>query len=221
MAVLKKGAKGRDVEALQKALNKLGARPALDIDGDFGPKTEEAVRKFQKKAALKPDGQVGEMTQAAISFGGKLPEMTVMEYDSYMTAFLRIKALNAEDIASYVKIDAEIAKLSDTLAALAKRRDTLFKEAKSFWAEWERLGNAIIAKQTEFEKTLTKNPKAAERLVQDCVKLDKKFGKVLDGPAQKNIEKRRALSKGVRDALSTTTRVVNEHLAAIEKRKNG
>ena len=60
-AVLKRGAKGPKVKKLQYDL---GVQPA---DGDFGPATEKAVKKFQKLYQLKPDGMVGPNTQKMIN----------------------------------------------------------------------------------------------------------------------------------------------------------
>ena len=62
--LLKKGSSGSDVKALQELLNQLGA--ALTVDGEFGSKTETAVKAFQKKASLKQDGKYGDQTHAAL-----------------------------------------------------------------------------------------------------------------------------------------------------------
>ena len=59
MITLKKGSKGDEVKVLQKALN-------VTVDGDFGPKTEEAVKAFQKSKGLTPDGIVGPKTWVAL-----------------------------------------------------------------------------------------------------------------------------------------------------------
>lgn len=56
---LRRGSSGADVEALQKALG-------LEVDGNYGPKTEAAVRAFQRAHDLVPDGLVGPRTWAAI-----------------------------------------------------------------------------------------------------------------------------------------------------------
>ena len=45
-------------------MNQLGA--ALAVDGDFGSKTESAVKAFQKKAGLKQDGKYGDQTHTAL-----------------------------------------------------------------------------------------------------------------------------------------------------------
>ena len=62
--LLKKGSVGGDVKTLQELLNQLGA--SLTVDGDFGSKTEAAVKAFQKKAGLKQDGKYGDQTHAAL-----------------------------------------------------------------------------------------------------------------------------------------------------------
>ena len=50
--ILRKGAKGPKVVALQKALN-------IGADGDFGPGTEKALKKWQEENGLTPDGIAG------------------------------------------------------------------------------------------------------------------------------------------------------------------
>jgi putative chitinase len=53
--MLKIGMKGNDVKLLQE---KLG----LTADGDFGPKTEKALKEWQTKNGLTPDGVAGQTT---------------------------------------------------------------------------------------------------------------------------------------------------------------
>ena len=62
--LLNNGTSGADVKALQELLNQLGA--ALEVDGQFGSKTEAAVRAFQKKAGIKQDGKYGDQTHGAL-----------------------------------------------------------------------------------------------------------------------------------------------------------
>lgn len=59
METIKLGSKGDTVKKLQKALN-------LTVDGDFGPKTDKAVREFQTKNKLTVDGIVGNNTWKAL-----------------------------------------------------------------------------------------------------------------------------------------------------------
>ncbi len=59
-ATIKYGSSGSDVKKLQQELNKKGYN--LDVDGQFGTKTQSAVRDYQKKSGLLVDGVVGNDT---------------------------------------------------------------------------------------------------------------------------------------------------------------
>lgn len=63
--LIKLGSVGPDVGAAQGALVAAGFK--LSIDNDFGPKTEQAVKKFQSQHGLSPDGKVGPATWAALA----------------------------------------------------------------------------------------------------------------------------------------------------------
>lgn len=60
---LEKGAKGEDVKKLQQKLFDMGYDLGTSgIDGIFGPKTQEALKKFQKDSKIKPTGIFDEKT---------------------------------------------------------------------------------------------------------------------------------------------------------------
>ena len=59
------GSKGSDVTELQKLLNNNGY--SLDVDGDFGSKTQAAVKDYQQKNNLDVDGIVGTNTWGALT----------------------------------------------------------------------------------------------------------------------------------------------------------
>ena len=67
---VKAGSTGEDVKFIQNALNSIrrGVKeiPPLDVDGMYGPKTENAVKAFQKYYGLVPDGIVGPLTWARL-----------------------------------------------------------------------------------------------------------------------------------------------------------
>lgn len=60
--VLKRGMKGEAVRALQAQL--VGYGYPITVDGSFGPKTEEAVKQYQREHGLKEDGSVGRKTRS-------------------------------------------------------------------------------------------------------------------------------------------------------------
>jgi putative chitinase len=67
--LLKNGSKGNDVVTLQKFLK-------VDPIGTFGPKTEAAVKAWQKANGLKDDGIVGPGTWAKMGLGSSTPTTT-------------------------------------------------------------------------------------------------------------------------------------------------
>lgn len=65
MATYKRGSKGEKVREIQERLRVLG-HLAGKADGIFGPRTEKAVKAFQKAAGLGIDGEVSPATWAAL-----------------------------------------------------------------------------------------------------------------------------------------------------------
>jgi D-alanyl-D-alanine carboxypeptidase (penicillin-binding protein 5/6) len=64
---LKSGAQGELVQDLQRTLNKrLTPSPGLSADGEFGPVTEQSVKRLQKEAKLPETGEVDALTWAAL-----------------------------------------------------------------------------------------------------------------------------------------------------------
>lgn len=63
--ILRRGARGGEVRALQEMLVWLGHD--LAVDGDFGRRTEAALRAFQESAGIEVDGVVGPQTRGALT----------------------------------------------------------------------------------------------------------------------------------------------------------
>lgn len=63
------GSSGEEVKTLQTELNKRGYK--LDVDGKFGPKTQAAVKDYQKRNNLAVDGIVGRNTWGSLTSSGK------------------------------------------------------------------------------------------------------------------------------------------------------
>ena len=66
---LHKDSYGNDVEALQDALTELGFFTSR-VDGQFGPRTERALKKYQKARGLKVDGVLGAETRRTLAEDG-------------------------------------------------------------------------------------------------------------------------------------------------------
>jgi peptidoglycan hydrolase-like protein with peptidoglycan-binding domain len=64
---MKDVSQGGQIASLQTALRDLQVAPDLRVDGVYGPKTEAAVRAFQKKNALAQDGKVGPATASVLA----------------------------------------------------------------------------------------------------------------------------------------------------------
>lgn len=77
--VLRSGRSGEDVSLLQERLKQLGIAEDIQVDGDFGEKTESAVKLFQARFTdeagdpLEVDGVVGPVTWQAL-FGAAPPD---------------------------------------------------------------------------------------------------------------------------------------------------
>lgn len=100
--LLKKGSKGKDVRKLQE---KLG----LEITGTFGPKTEAAVKKWQKENGLKDDGIVGKITWSKM-FGDESP--VVIKED---VVIAKTGVLNIEKLKGHIP-ETVIAQIPETAA---------------------------------------------------------------------------------------------------------
>lgn len=106
---LKLGSKGNDVKSLQQRLN-------ITVDGTFGPKTEEAVKRFQKSENLIADGIVGQNTWNALY---KHPEC-IDECVLYQPIYTHITRLSNRKI-KYLVIHYTAGSKSTGGSALATR----------------------------------------------------------------------------------------------------
>lgn len=84
--ILKLGSKGEEVKKLQL---KLGVDPV----GNFGPKTEEAVKKWQKLNGLTPDGIVGDLTWKKLFSESVTPKTILTEPVSTNISGLKLEKL--------------------------------------------------------------------------------------------------------------------------------
>ena len=100
--LLKNGSEGAEVKKLQE---KLG----VEAIGKFGPKTEAAVKAWQKANGLKDDGIVGDATWAKL-FGESAPVVAVIKEEVFIPSG---GVLNIEKLKGHIP-DAVIAQIPDT-----------------------------------------------------------------------------------------------------------
>lgn len=151
MAILKLKSKGKDVEALQKALNKqISAK--LDPDGTFGKLTKDAVIKFQKKNSLKPDGVAGASTLAVIGLGPSLrmPKMKVKDCKQHVEDYnsnYSLQATGAPD-----QIDREMIEIKKGLRKIEAEFVAMGNESKKHQKDVEKHHRVALAALTEIVK---------------------------------------------------------------------
>ena len=109
---LRRGKVGFDVSVLQFLLAKRGLPPQR-LNSNFGPATEELVKKFQRKAGLPVDGIVGKATRAAL-VAGKAPKK---------------KKATAKQVKPETK--RHVVQPGETLTAIAERNGTTVRALAS------------------------------------------------------------------------------------------
>jgi putative chitinase len=100
--VLKVGSEGADVKKLQE---KLG----VEAIGKFGPKTEAAVKAWQKANGLKDDGIVGDATWSKL-FGEAKPKAEVIKEDVVIAP---VGSLNIDKLKGHIP-DTVLAQIPET-----------------------------------------------------------------------------------------------------------
>jgi peptidoglycan hydrolase-like protein with peptidoglycan-binding domain len=108
---LRRGKVGFDVSVLQFLLAKHGLPPKR-LNSNFGPATEELVRRFQRKAGLPVDGIVGKVTRAALVTGKQATKKTlkatkrhVVKPGETLTAIAERNGTSVRELASRNKLD--------------------------------------------------------------------------------------------------------------------
>lgn len=217
MKLLKKGAKGTEVKKLQTDLNKLGARPKLKVDGLFGPLTQAAVKAFQKKAKLKADGDAGPLTQGAVRAGGPLPEMKVPDYKAKLKRALVAKANNKEGAAIHARFVKSVDVLENELKVQVPKALKLLDQNQRYWDDAIRLSREIVGKQAQFEALRLSHPKKAQKLADECRKLEGDVAKA-KAKIKPNQDKAVPVLNGARDKVKDLSSKVEAELKALIER---
>ena len=171
MAILKKGSTGKPVEELQSLINNIGIRPALKVDGIFGPLTDKALRAAQKKLQLESvDGKAGANTIAALKFGKPLPRMETPDYRKTYALTQITERNNSKQFELYVELDQLSEDLTAALNALMPAFAKMRSANSATWPKLLEAGKRIVEGQKKFEKLVTVNPFEAEKLAADIAR---------------------------------------------------
>jgi len=118
---LRLGEKGSDVTKLQRSLVNLGYHDAsgraLRVDHDFGRRTEEAVKAFQRAHGLREDGVVGDDTRAALAKAERMPllsEKTHPDNPMFQQARSGLSELRGASFRSEAELDRVAAAVVST-----------------------------------------------------------------------------------------------------------
>ncbi|GHF51629.1 peptidoglycan-binding domain-containing protein [Seohaeicola zhoushanensis] len=217
MAVLKKGAKGKEVEKLQEGLNKLGAKPKLKVDGIFGPITEGQVKVFQKKNKLRPDGQAGPETLASVKYGGPLPEMTVKDYEKQAAELAVVFISRQNIILAYNRMKAE----ADALASVADKEvpnaTKIYMDSIPLWVKAMEISAGIVKMQKEFKDLRLTDPAKAEALVKKCEAEASKIEAHISGKISPSSKKSSESLRAVRKKVETSVAAFRKEIDLVEK----
>lgn len=196
MAILKEGSAGDEVRDMQMRLNELGAAPRLVVDGQFGPATRSALSAFQERANLRRhDGDLDPMTQAALKFGGTLPEMRVMDYAQLPDVFETIPDNFARLLEHLNRMKSLITRLDAQVSKNRAAVQAMMDRNRPIWGDLAHRYEVISHLQKEFREVLLDDPHRAEQIAMECVKRN--------GEAQKLYNLAFELQSDTNDALKT------------------
>ncbi len=147
--VIKNGARGSPVTALQKRLNALGFN-AGTADGSFGPKTLAAVKAFQKSRGLAADGVVGPKTwtKLGINVTGTVTYPGGGGGGTKVTGYVNgvPRAITVKSIPNGAKMRSDAADAYNAMYAAAKKSGITLKVNSGFrsMAQQQHLYNLYI-----------------------------------------------------------------------------
>jgi hypothetical protein len=119
---------GERVRHLQAALARLGFY-AAPVDGDFGPRTEAAVRAFQASRRLAEDGVVGGATWEALDAAGAVPPSATP--DVWLSKRLSLATFCRTDRVAFLSLQA-----NPPADALANGRFLATEVLDPLWDLW-------------------------------------------------------------------------------------
>ncbi|MHB8074140.1 glycosyl hydrolase family 18 protein [Desulfosporosinus fructosivorans] len=152
MTTLRRGARGSEVQELQRLLVKWGYQPGL-IDGIFGVKTEQAVLQFQRDHGLKADGIVGPITWRALQSqpqpGYQL--YTIQAGDTFYKLSIRFKISLASLVAANPGVDPNRLKIGQQIRIPVPSPEPGLTRAVSGWIPYWVQAQALQSLQKHAE----------------------------------------------------------------------
>ena len=122
VAALQMGSVGAEVQQLQTALAGLGF-PVGEIDGEFGPNTEAALKSFQMSRNLQPTGVADAATLRVLSGASRTaPSGTLQQADILSVLLNVLKAREALPASGATQPDAAANPLQVIIGALLGRQ---------------------------------------------------------------------------------------------------
>lgn len=122
--VLKNGDSCESIRTLQSSLSLLGYRDSdgqpLRTDGDFGDRTEFAVKAFQRAHGLHADGKVGDDTRAALRNAQTAPLLSERTHPDN-ALFLSAKRNMTQLPAGIFRSESDLDQAAASVAVVAKR----------------------------------------------------------------------------------------------------
>lgn len=170
MKKLQNGSKGSDVKSLQKALNTTKFRARLKVDGKFGEKTEDAVRKWQKHNRLKVTGIAEKTTLASLGLGGSASPRSKQDYPYVAPDSIVIDAKKRrnEGRARMQKVMRLAAKSKvPQMSYRQKLMPKVWQKAEARWRELERPTTALIFAEGVFISADGQDPRTKSKLLKD------------------------------------------------------
>jgi len=173
MSILKRGVAGAPVRRLQEALG-------IDVDGDFGPATEKALKSYQESNGLSVDGVAGPDTFTAMG----LHELVLLRVGSRGEAVKKMQ----QDLG----IDAD-----GRFGPGTKKAVVAFQEANGLVADGL-AGPATLAKMNSFAEVITEEVIQKSEIrpeeedlpgegMPDIDGIEPIKGAVADGPPKKSV----------------------------------